>query len=153
MKKALSILGGAFLTLILIGAALIGIMIYQGSGLDRSSKAFVEENIRPIVSTWSRTELEKRASPQLLDVLNRNPGQTSQLFAKLSKLGALKSLDEPQGQATVAMNIGASNVISATYTETAEFENGHADLKLRLVQVRGQWRFLDFYVNSPMLLQ
>lgn len=153
MKKFFQILGGIFLVLILIVAVLVGFMVHQGIGLDSSSEAYVEANVRPIVDTWSKDELLKRASPQLVDILHRDSDQVDHVFAKLAKLGPLKSLGEPKGQSLVAVNAGSGKVITAAYTESAEFENGHADFTIRLIQIDGQWRFLTFYVNSPIMLQ
>ena len=153
MKKFLSILGGVFLLIVVLAAVFIGIGVYQGNKLDKSSKAYVEANIRPMVSTWSKDELVKRASPQLLEIINKNPDQLDQLFKKLSKLGALQSLGEPKGQSLIAYTNSTGKVISAAYTETAKFDNGNADISIRLVQVDGQWQLLLFNVNSPLMLQ
>jgi len=152
MKKFFQILGGIFLVIVLIVAVLVGIGVYQGTRLDASSKAYVEANVKPIVETWSKEELLKRASPQLIEALGKDPEQVDRLFAKLAKLGPLKSLSEPKGQSLVAVNTGTGKVISASYTETGQFENGHADFSIRLVQIGGQWQFLGFYVNSPIML-
>jgi hypothetical protein len=153
MKKLFQVLGGIFLVLLLIIGVMVGIGIYQGTRLDSSSKAYVEANVKPVVATWSKDELLKRSSPQLLEILAKNPDQADRLFAKLSRLGALISLGEPKGQSLVAVNIGSSKAVSASYTESAEFEHGHADVSIRLIQIDGQWHFLTFYVNSPILLQ
>jgi hypothetical protein len=153
MKKLFQVLGGIFLAIILIVAVMVGMGIYQGTRLDASSKAYVEENVKPVVSTWSKDELIKRASPQLVEILGKHPDQIDRVFAKLSKLGALKSLSEPKGQSLVSVMVGSGKMVSATYIESAEFENGHADINIRLVQVDGQWRFLGFFVNSPIMMQ
>ncbi len=153
MKKFFQILGGIFLVLVLIIAVMVGIGVYQGNRLDSSSKAYVEANVKPVVANWSKDELLKRASPQLTEILGKNPDQADRLFAKLAKLGSLKSLSEPKGQSLVAINTGSGKVISAAYSESGEFENGRADFSIRLIQVDGQWRFLSFYVNSPIMLQ
>lgn len=153
MKRVFQILGGIFLALLSIIAVMVGIGVYQGTRLDSSSKAYVETNVKPVVATWSKDELLKRSSPQLMAILAKDPDQVDRLFAKLSKLGALKSLGEPKGQSLVAVNIGSGKAVSASYTESGEFENGHAELNIRLIQIDGQWRFLTFYVNSPILLQ
>jgi hypothetical protein len=92
LKRILSIIGGLFLALVLVVAGLLGLVAYQGRGLDASSKAYVEENIPAIISTWSKDELLKRASPQLLKIINEKPEQTDQLFQKFSKLGPMQSL-------------------------------------------------------------
>lgn len=153
MKKFFQILGGIFLALVVVVAVLVTIGIYQGNHLDSSSKAYVEANVKPVVATWSKDELLKRSSPQLLKAIGKHPDQVDRLFAKFAKLGPLKSLGEPKGQSLVAINTGTGKVVSATYTETGVFENGSANISIRLVQVDGQWRFLSFYVNSPMMLQ
>ncbi len=153
MKKFFQILGGIFLVLLLIVGVMVGIGVYQGTHLDSSSKAYVETNVKPVVAAWSKDELLKRASPQLLEILDKDPAQVDRLFAKLAKLGALKSLSEPKGQALVAVNTGSGKVVSAAYTESGEFENGHADFNIRLIQIDGEWRFLTFFVTSPIMLQ
>jgi hypothetical protein len=153
MKKFLSILGGVFLLIIVIAAVLVGVGVYQGNKLDKSSKAYVEANVRPVVSTWSKDELVKRASPKLLEIINRDPGQADLVLKKLSKLGSLQSLGEPKGESLVAYTAGTGKVITAAYRETARFENGNADISVRLIQTDGQWQFLLFNVNSPLMLQ
>ncbi len=90
MKKFLSVIGGLFLVLVVVVVGFIGYAAYQGRGLDASSKAYVEANVPPIISTWSKDELLKRSSPQLLKIINEKPDQLDQLFQKLSKLGAMQ---------------------------------------------------------------
>jgi hypothetical protein len=153
MKKFFQILGGIFLVIVLVIAVVIGMGVRQGIRLDASSKAYVEANVKPVVTAWSKDELLARASPQLREILGKDPDQVDRLFAKLAKLGALKSLSEPKGQSLVAVNVGSGKTITASYRETGEFENGHADFNIRLVQIEGQWYFLGFYVNSPIMLQ
>ncbi|MCW2601760.1 MAG: hypothetical protein JWM02_3589, partial [Frankiales bacterium] len=75
MKTFLSIVGGFFLVLVLVVASFIGYAAYQGRGLDASSKAYVEANVPPIISTWSKDELLSRSSPQLLKIINEKPDQ------------------------------------------------------------------------------
>jgi hypothetical protein len=153
MKKFLSILGGVFLLIVVIAAVLIGVGVYQGNKLDKSSKAYVETNVRPVVSTWSKDELVKRASPKLLEIINRDPGQVDLVLKKLSRLGSLQSLGEPKGESLVSYTTGEGKVITAAYTETAKFDNGDADIMVRLIQADGQWQFLLFNLNSPVMLQ
>src|SRR5476649_2090265 len=102
MKKLLSIVGGICLVLILGVAAFIGYAAYQGRGLDASSKAYVDENVPTIISTWSKQELLTRASPQLLKVVNEKPEQLDQLFRMFSKLGAMRSYDGSKGDSNVS---------------------------------------------------
>ena len=153
MKKFLSIVGGIFLLFILAIAGFFGYVAYQGRGLDASSKAYIETNVPPIISTWSKDELLKRASPQLLKILNEKPEQLDLLFQKLSKLGALRSFGEIKGDSLVSYNTQNGKATTASYVATAKYENGEAKISIRLVQLSGQWQFIYFYVNSPLFLQ
>lgn len=153
MKKFLSIVGGIFLLLILIVAGFIGYAAYQGKNLDASSKAYVEDNVPPIISTWSKDELLKRASPQLLKIINEKPEQLDQFFQKLSKLGALQNFGDVKGESNVSYTIPDGKVTTASYIATAKYKNGEAHISIRLIQLFDQWRILSFYVNSPVFLQ
>lgn len=155
MKKFLSLVGGLFLVLILAVAGFIGYAAYQGRGLDASSKAYVAANVPKIVATWSKEELLTRSSPQLQKVIAEKPEQLDQLFQKLSKLGAMRSLGDMKGDSNVSYTTRDGKVTTATYVAAATFENGEGNIKVRLIQSpsSGQWQFLNFYVDSPLLLQ
>jgi hypothetical protein len=153
MKKFLAIVGGVFLILVLAVAGFIGYAAYQGQRLDASSKAYVEESLPAIVSTWSRDELLKRSSPQLLKVASENPEQLDQLFRKLSELGAMRSFGDVKGDSNISYMIGKGKVITASYVANAKFANGEARITVRLIQLSGQWKILLFDVHSPLFLQ
>lgn len=153
MKKFLSVVGGIALVLVLVVAGFIGYAAHQGRGLDASSKAYVEANVPPVISTWSKDELVKRSSPELLKILNEKPGQAEQLFKKLSMLGAMRSFGDVKGEASVFYTPRNGKAISASYVASAKFEHGEAQISVRLIQVSGQWQFLLFHVNSPLFLQ
>lgn len=155
MKKFLSIVGALFLVLLLAIGGIIGYAVYQGHGLDASSKAYIAANVPPIISTWSKDELLKRSSPQLLKVSNENPEQIDQLFKKFSKLGAMRSFGDIKGDSNVSYTTQNGKVTTAAYVATAKFENGEGSIKVRLIQSpsSGQWQFLSFYVDSPLFLQ
>ncbi len=154
MKKLLSIAGGFFFVLILVVASFFGYAAYQGRGLDASSKAYVETNVPPIISSWSKDELLKRSSPQLIEIINENPDQLEQLFQKLTKLGALQTFGEVIGEATISITAQNGKVITAEYMTTAKFENGEGQISVRLIQSpSGQWQILLFGINSPIFLQ
>jgi hypothetical protein len=153
MRKVLSIVGAFFLLLVLIVAGFIGYAAYQGQALDASSKAYVEANVPAIISTWSKDELLKRSSPQLLKVINEKPELLDQLFEKLSKLGAMRTFSDVKGDSNVSYTTHNGKVTTASYTATAKFENGEAQIAIRLIQLSDQWQFLLFNVNSPLFLQ
>jgi hypothetical protein len=154
MKKFLAIVGGLFLVLVVAVAGFIGYAAVQGRDLDASSKAYVEANVPPILSTWSKDELLKRSSPQLLKIIDEKPGQIDQLFQKLSKLGAMRTFGGVKGDSNMSVTTQNGKVITASYTAAATFENGEAQVAVRLIQSpSGQWQFLLFHVNSPIFLQ
>jgi len=153
MKKFLSIVGGLFLLLVLVVACFVGYATYQGRGLDESSKAYVEANVPVILATWSKDELLKRSSPQLLKILNKQPEELDQLFQKFSLLGAVKSFGDVKGQANVFYTSKDGKVVGAAYVSKAKFQNGEAEISVRLIQNSGQWQLLYFYINSPLFLK
>ena len=153
MKIFLSIVGGIFLVIVLVVAGFIGFAAYQGKGLDASSKAYIEENVPTIISKWSKDELLKRSSPQLLKVINEKPQQLDQLFQKLSKLGAMRGFGDVKGDSNVSYTTQSGKVTTASYVATAKFENGEGRITARLIQSSGQWQFLQFYVDSPLFIQ
>ena len=153
MKRFLSIVGGLFLALVLVIAGLVGYAAYQARGFDASSRAYVEANVPPIISTWSKDELLKRSSPQLLKVVKENPEQLDQLFRKLSKLGAMQSFSDVKGESNVSYTTQDGKVTTASYVGTARFENGEGRITVRLIQLSGQWQFLLFHIDSPIFLQ
>jgi hypothetical protein len=154
LKKFLSIVGGVFLALVVLAIAFFGYAAYQGRGLDKSSKAYVEEGVPPVISTWSKEELLKRSSPQLLKIVDEKPEQLDRLFKKFAKLGSVQSLGEAKGSANISYGSKNGKVISAAYIVTAKFTNGEGRISIRLIQSpAGEWQFLAFHIDSPVFLE
>ena len=150
MKKFLLIFGGIALIALLLATIFIGYSVYKGRSLDASSKEYVDNTVPMIVSSWSKDELLKRASPQLLQVISEKPDHLDSLFHGFAKLGAIRSYDGSRGEANVSYTNKSGKVISASYTADVKFENGNAQIRVRLVQVSGSWQFLMFNVDSPL---
>lgn len=153
MRRALSILGGLFLFLCVVVVSFLGFAAHQGKGLDQSSKAYVEETVPVILSTWSKDELIKRASPQLLSAVRDQPELLDQLFQKLSGLGALRTFDDVRGDSNISYTTREGKVITAAYTAKAKFDEGDAQISIRLIQTPAGWQLLSFHVNSPIFVQ
>jgi|GEM_PF-3090196 len=66
MKNLFIALGVIFLVIVIVVIGVVGFIAYSGSKLDTSSKAYVDESVPQIVSTWSAKNLLDRASPELL---------------------------------------------------------------------------------------
>jgi hypothetical protein len=126
--------------------------VYQGKALDASSKAYVMANVPPIVSNWSKQELLKRASPELLKQIGRHPGQIDRMFHKLSALGPMLSLGSVQGESQISYDLPEGKASIAAYVIKAVFANGTVKIKVRLILHDGKWTFLNFYVTAPASL-
>lgn len=153
MRKFFQIAGAVSLVLVLAAAAVFGYAAYRGRGLDASSKAYVEENVPAVISTWSKDELLKRASPELLKALDESPERGERVFRLFSTLGAMRSFGGVKGEATMLYTPQQGEVITAYYVADARFENGDAHLAVRLIRRSEQWRFVLFNVNSPLFLR
>lgn len=150
MNKFFKILGIVFLATLVGLGALLGYGSYSASKFDAPSKAYVDKVIPIIASSWSSDDVIEQASPQLRQVMQ--PEALKQTLLNLSKLGQLRQYDGAKGQANVSFTTQAGKVISATYVANATFENGAAQINIRVIQVNGQWMLSDFYFNSPSLL-
>jgi hypothetical protein len=153
VNKVFLIVGGIIAVVLVLSVGLSGYAVYQGRGLDESSRQYVEQNIPPILTTWSRDELLKRGSPELLKVAAGHPAQVEHFFQKLSTLGALHSFGEPRGGADVTYTEDNGKTITANYVAQAKFANAEAKVSVKLVRLSGQWRILLFRVDSPFLNQ
>lgn len=153
MKKIFMVLGAVFMVFIVVIAAFIGYAAMNGSKLDASSKAYVDQTVPVIASGWSSDELANDASPELKQVLGTQSAQLNKLFQKLSALGALKHYSGAKGTSNIFFDTKKGKLITATYTADATFEHGDAHFSLKLIQHDGQWQYLGFYVNSPILLE
>ena len=106
-----------------------------------------------VISKWAEDELLNRLSPQLLKVIKEKPEQLNQLFQKLSRLGATQSFGETTGDFNISYTTQDGKLTTASYVSTAKLENGEARIKVSLIQLSGEGRFLRFYVESLFLLQ
>ena len=141
-----------FLIFVGIIAAAFGLgtfLVQHGEELDASSKAYIEENIPPIISTWSRSELLNRSSPQLQQLINEKTDKIDELFNFYSKLGSLKSFEDIEGEAQFTFSTSGNNTTTAYYTATGIFENSDARITIRLTQPSDEWKITHFNVESP----
>ena len=113
--KALAITCGVvFVIALLAVAGGIGYMIYQGIQLDSSARDYAQANIPPILSSWSKDELMKRASPELRDEIAKDPPVLDNLFKKCATLGALESQEIVKHDVHASVTTEEGKVISAT---------------------------------------
>ena len=149
MKKVIMILGYIFLALIvglLIG---FGSLTVIGNRLDKESKAFVDDAIPAIISTWDVREIEKRASPEFNADVDHDGLEKD--FGVLQQLGNLVMYKGSTGDAHITLSLLYGYEITADYTASADFETGSTNMRMSLIKHRGQWQILDFKINPEEL--
>lgn len=151
LKTILAILGGLFVVaLIGLGSCAIPLAM-QGAGLDEESRAYADRIVPEVVTTWDKSALEGELSPEFLEVSTGK--QLDEFFTLYTKLGALESLDEAQGQSNIRWFLGEETQITAVYMIDAEFENGPAQITLTLVKHGSEWQVAGFHVSSDYFLE
>jgi hypothetical protein len=149
MKKFLMISGIIFWVLVV---TFVGLLIC-GTHFDTTSKAFVDQNVPVIISTWSEQELLKKASPELKAVVSNQ--QADKTWTEFTKLGVLKRYNGSEGQASAngsfwdGKNGKKGFKITAKYVAQADFQNGSPKITIDLIRQGGEWKFYSFYVDSP----
>ena len=149
MKKILMILGVVMLAMIVVGGSAFGYALYTSWKANTSATAYVDENLPSILQTWSKDELLKRASPELRK--STTDAQLTAVFEKLSRFGQLLAYGGAKGQANVSVTTESGRLVTGSYVAHPRFENGEAEVTVRVVQHDGQWQILYFDVHSPLL--
>ncbi|MBE1161768.1 hypothetical protein [Dyella acidiphila] len=149
MRRFLSVLGVVFLAIIVVACGIFGYLGHVRSGLDASSKAFVDTSIPLIAATWSKDDLLNRASVELKQSAESKPREFQAFFLTLAKLGALKKYEGSRGGANVFLETVKGKVVTASYIAEATMEHGEVYFAVRLVQRDGEWQFQSFDVKSP----
>jgi hypothetical protein len=148
MKKILLAFGLMFM-LILIGVGYALVAIYgDQSELNQSSKAFVDQNIPPILSTWSSTNLMALGSEELQQAVSS--AQMGLTFERYSGLGTLQSYAGAQGKAKIDFSLSTFKVVTAHYVADAQFEKGPARITVNLIKSKGGWWVSSFNIASPV---
>jgi hypothetical protein len=145
MRRIFYVLGVAFAVIIVGGGGLVGFAAYRGSGLDKESKAYVDQAVIDIGKKWDPTELVNRSSPSLLKIVS--PEQFATLFQQLAKFGKFIHYDGATGQATMKVMMGGGSGVSAHYDASATFENGPAHFRIDLSKRSDRWMIDGFYVD------
>lgn len=151
MKKLLKLIAIIFSCMVMAVAVWVIYKKHFDLTLDESSKKYVDDIVPTIVSRWSPDDVMKYASSQLRRTIDKE--QLEQLLLKSSQLGSLKKYEGSEGQSNVSVTEQYGTVVSAIYFAKAKFEYGDAEIVIRIIQNKGDWKILDFYINSPTLLR
>lgn len=140
---------GVLLLFFAIAASMVGYAVWKGGSDDRSSHAWVETHIPPILADWSAAELKQQASASYLRELAFR-GQLSADFQRWSQLGKLQQLGDFSGQSDVSFPKPPSHkdpIFTASYSAHARFANGEAKIRVGLQQENGEWKLQSFQVE------
>lgn len=151
MNKTLKILGGVFLSLVILVAIGAMIIVPKWRSLGKEALAYIEANLPAIVESWNPKELEKRADPKLLSTTST--GDIAKIFGWFSTLGKLRKLEMPTGQLWWGdyedLKEGG---IWADCIVQAEFDRGPADIRVVLHRSGDTWQIRVFTLKSLALL-
>lgn len=142
--------------LVLAGWGLIGFGVFKfhryGSQLDTGSKAYVDEAVQTIGSSWSARELVDRATPEFLEAAP--PDRVERIFRVFSdRLGRLRAYHGSRGEAQFFVSPQTGRIAAAAYVAEATFERAEAVIQVRVLLRDGQWRIAAFHVNSDALIR
>jgi hypothetical protein len=146
VRRALQIIGAFALTIVVAAGIGIGVLIYQGRGLDAESRAFVDAAVPAIAAGWSKDQLLERATPELR--ANAKPSELRALFDALARLGPLIEYQGATGEARMSYMIGSGSTVSASYIAKARFQNGTATFRIVALRRDGHWMIHNFHADA-----
>jgi hypothetical protein len=144
------------------GVAYIMVMLTTGflyerwKSLDKTSSEYAMDAASFVFANWDFEELKRRADSRMF--INNDEATLKRIFASLSRLGALQSVNGCQGKS--AVNIGSGMIIVATYSCEMAFEKDKVIATMVLTGNPGgiligsstnSWRILALDVNSAYL--
>jgi len=150
-KKIIKGIGITLLVILVIFSS-IGIYTWQKKTQSGSTAVPYIKDVLPKLSTWDvATAKQYMAATALKKIKDED---LSKLFKWFSKLGALKSIEEPQFQnvtSGIPAEDGANTVV--TYTVVAHYEKAEANIVIRLLDKKGQFKIFLFNISSDGLMQ
>ncbi len=150
MNKVFKILGIIFLLIIILFAGVAAYTYMKSSEYSKTAIPYINEKI-PELSTWESSVAKKYLAPEIL--AKTQDADLERLMRWFSKLGSLKSIEEPQ-----FINVSSITTISSgqqtivTYTILAHYEKGDATITMRLLEVEGGFQIYQFHLNSNALI-
>jgi len=152
MKKALIVLGGVFLSLIVLAIGVMAASYWIMTAAERDGKAYVDRVTPMIVAAWDPNALVGQASQQFLSATPRVQIDTA-FNAFSNRLGTLQRYGGgTRGDFFVNFTLRGP-VVTLTYTADATFENGPATLRIRTVRQGAEWKVRELFVHSDALLR
>lgn len=151
LKKFLKIIGSFFLVLIIIFIC-VGIWFSTNSSkYTEIAQPYLEKNM-PAVVSWDFEQLRPLLTPEALKEFETERGQ--KVYKMFSKLGTLKSFEEPQflgSKAGATIGDGAFEVVN--FTMLGHFEAGVAQVSVTLATTDDSYLIHYININSDAFLE
>lgn len=150
-KKFLKIIGSFFLVLIIIFIC-VGIWFAANSSkYTEVAQPYLEKNM-PAAVSWDFEQLRPLLTPEALKAFETERGQ--KVYKMFSKLGALKSFEEPQflgSKAGATIGDGTFDVVN--FTMLGHFEVGDAQVSVTLATSGDSYLIHYININSDAFLE
>ena len=150
VKKVLKVIGIIFLCIIALFGAIATYTYMKSAQYEKTAVPYIKEKI-PELSSWDPNVAKKYFAPEVLEITKDE--DLIRLMRWFSKLGALKGIEEPQ-----FINVSSSATVSngqqtiASYTILAHYENGDANITIRLLEVENGFKIYQFHISSMALI-
>jgi hypothetical protein len=143
---------GIFIIGIILLFVVIGIFSgYKAAEYKDTAVPYIK-NVIPKISEWNaETSKQFFVSSTFDDVSDED---FSKIFQWFSKLGRLKSIEEPiftQVHSAATVTEGANTIV--TYGVAAHYENGDAQITIKLLDLGEAFEIYHFNINSVALIE
>lgn len=134
--------------LLVIGACLYGYFVhYANYKLKASGGKYVDKTVAAIFSSWSKEELTRYAAPELMKYTPMEQWDT--FLATYSRIGNLTKYKGCTYNDRLTRKTDVSDEVTLVYVAEAEFENGFAQLNIKIIQKDDDWAIFGLQVISP----
>ncbi len=151
LKKILKWIGLISLGLIVLFTFVVIFTGYKQSEYEGTAVPYIKKVI-PAISEWNPEKAKSLFVPSTPEEAPQEDFE--KLFKWFSKLGKLKSLEEPQLQqiySGATVREGTNTIV--TYTVLAHYDNGDAQITIKLLDLGDSFDVYRFNVNSSALIE
>ncbi len=150
-KKILKGFGIFILVMVVLVVLVAAYTGYKQSEYSETAVPYIR-NVIPKISTWDPQKAKIFFVPGTFD--NVSDEDFEKLFKWFSKLGQLKSIEDPQFlsvNSSATTSEGANTIV--TYSIEAHYENGDATITIKLLDLNESFEVYSFNVNSMALIK
>ena len=150
-KKFLKIIGSFFLVVVVLLICVAIWFSFNASKYEEVAKPYLETNM-PIVASWDFEKLKPLLTPESLESFETERGQ--KIFKMFSKLGGLKSFEEPQflgAKTGVSVGNGAYDVVN--FSMHGHFDAGDALFTITLAKDNESYLIHYININSDAFIE